>query len=368
MTHRVTSELAPATPSPYRAEVIHGVDLGLPVDDDLKIQVERWDETVTDLDRAHEIYDAFGGVILSPNTILSIGDHDVRVEDFAQANSDYVIERLEEHPEAIREKDYIAYNGTPRLLHTVAPENVEGYLPEVLTMQKALLPVVRRINGDPTTEVSVDDAEGTVVNLQLFDKNNDKQEHGAHTDRVDTTVIICLDNIGPHGDLVFVNGYTAVCEKLGLSPHRGFYHNLDEIMEREPEALTFRVHPVRPGSMLVLKSAEDVHLISAKTIDDVTTGAEQTGIKPQVINGMMLGRGVINAAFETDECRETDRKAKALEAKFPIHDKKENEAFFAELDRALETIPPADRKDVGNAIVTRRSADDLYKDEKANHS
>lgn len=366
MTQHTSGEHMHGSPSPYHIEMMQGKDLGLPVADGVQVQAERWVETVTSLERAGEIYQGYGAVVLAPGTILDLVDYpDVSVQEFTSGATKYVIEELAEHPEAVRKKDYDAYNGTPRHLYTVSPENVEKALPEVTWLQSQLLPTVRAINGDPSTEISVDPDEGTVINLQLFDKEGDldaRQQHGAHTDRVDTTTIVCLDNVGPHGELVFVEGYNAICKELGLEPHRGFDHNIAAILEHNPDALTFRIHDVRPGTVVMVKSAEDVHFITAKTLGDVRHGLSDS-VEPLMVKDKVVGRGIINMAFETSECREIDQKARALEAKFPLNKAKTNDERFAILADALKTVDKADeRAAIANAIVTRFSATDLYQE------
>lgn len=362
MTNVLPSEQLREATSPYQHQSMPAYELGLP--SDVEVDVERWSESITSIERAAETYNTYGAAILAPECVVQIGQEDVRVGEFTAAAGDYVVELLNssKHEDAIRQKDYEAYNGTERHLYTVSPENVEKHLPDVLEWQRKLLPMVRAINDDPTTEISIDEDEGTVINLQLFDPEADEktqQQHGAHTDRVDTTTVVCLDNVGPHGELVFVEGYSAVCDRLGLSPHRGFDQNLGTILEQEPKALTFRVHDVRPGTIVMIKSAEDVHFITAKTLGDVKTGADQDH-KPRMIGDKWLGRGIINMAFETETCRKVDTIARNVEKKYRIHKQKSTDTFFAKLSQALDSVDPQYRKDVGNAIVTRRSASDLY--------
>lgn len=368
MTNPAASEQINNVRSPYETEIMSGDQLGLP--DHIKIHAERFAESVTDLDRAAEIYADFGAVILDSDCVVRMGDKDVRVGDFTRAASEYAIDHLNLHPDIVEEKEYPAYNDTARNLYTVSFSNVTEYVEEVIKLQGALLPTVRKINQDQSTEVSIDSHEGTVINLQLFHKNGDpdeKQEHGAHTDRVDTTTVVCMDNIGPHGELVFVQGYTEVCKRLGLAPHRGFNHNISTILEREPDALTFRIHDVQPGTIVMLRSADDVHFITAKTLGDVQNGlADSPGRDIQKVKDLDMGRGIINMAFETAICREINKKALALESKFPsIAAATNNPARFAALEQALATIDDSqDRAEIANAIVTRFSADDLYKNKK----
>ena len=373
MTNPAIAEQQSRAPrSPYEAETMSSDRLGLP--SHIAIHAERWVEPITDLDRAGEVYREHGAVILDPDCVVRMGDEDVRVGDFTKAAGEYTLDQLRDHPEIIQKKKYGAYNDTNRNLFVIKFAHVNEFLPEVTNLQQALLPTVRRINGDPSTEISTDEHEGTVVNLQLFHKDGDaaeKQEHGAHTDRVDTTTIVCMDNVGPKGELVFVQGYTAVCKRLGLSPHRGFNHNIADILEHAPNALTFRIHDVRPGTIVMVRSADDVHFITAKTLGDVQRGDHEPDVLTVIDSknkqiAMGMGRGIINMAFETGECRAVDKRARDLEARFPaIAEATTNDARFDALDEALSTIEDIDeRAAIANAIVTRFSADDLYDSDK----
>ena len=347
--------------SPYNdTELMLGTLLGLPVRDDVTVNVERWDEKVTDLDTAREIYRHFGAVVLGSECQAELGKFQ-NVGDFANNAGTQAIEQLQDFRGQIQQKDYSAYNETPRHLWTIAPGVVKECLPDVLEWQEQLLPIVRHINNKVGTEISTDPFEGTVVNLQLFHSDGDtteQQEHGAHTDRVDTTTIVCLDNVGPNGELVFIKNYNLACRAMGLSPHRTFANNLRLILDKDQNRLVFRMHDVRPGSVVMVESARDVHFITPKTLGDVQQGVAE-GHSPHKIGGLLLGRGIINMAFETPVCRRADRIAKSLEERTNIHALTDTDVFFAALDEVVKKAAK-DQAEVYHTIVTRRSAEDLY--------
>jgi len=265
-----------------------------------------------------------------------------------------------------RTKDYIAYNQTERHMRTIAYNEVCKNLSEIINLQKALLPAVREIAGDSETEISTDSDEGTVVNLQVFAKEatgSTQQQHGAHSDRVDTTAVVTLENIGPHGELVFIDNYGESCEALGLDPHQNFNNNLKTILAQEPDSIRFRVHSAMPGTIVLVRTDKDIHFISSKSSEDVLTNISPQQLK-QVQNGnSVLGRGIINMAFETKRCREIDLLAHKIETESAFsavdHDYK---TFFKQLNDALNQakLDSEIKEAVRGAIITRVSAQDLY--------
>ena len=270
----------------------------------------------------------------------------------------------------IKAKDYGAYNGTERHMCTVSFENVQAHLPDVIELQHSLLPTIRDITADSSVEISDDPDEGTVVNLQLFNKDapaGTRQEHGAHTDRVDITTVVCLDNVGPQGDFVYLKGYNDACRALSLDPHRDFLPNMGRILKETPEAVIFRIYPVKPGRMLVARTDQDVHFITAKSRGDVELGIK-AGAKVSVLGDKILGRGIINAAFETARCRRIFEHSKEVYSKNNDLTKLRGDDYFQALDLAIKTevaagrLPKHELEDMRNACVTQMSAAQLYND------
>jgi hypothetical protein len=346
--------------SPYERSSISARDLGF--DLDIEVPLERWTapgaQTTTE---AAARFNTYGAVLLDP-TLPLVGTNET-VDSAVRPVIAATVAQLGEHihnPEVVRPKNYSAYNNTARKMSTVSYPNVMTHFDNVVALQNELLPTVQAINGDPATAVSIDDDEGTVINLQLFklDGNpTDRQQHGAHTDRVDTTVVVCLDNVGPNGDLVFA---------LPI-----FNDNLAIILQWDASAITFRAHPVQPGSMVMIKSAEDAHFITAKTLANVQEGIN-AGHQPYELgdDGTIIGRTIINMAFESGYCRDIDEVAHEVESWIAQQPARSGLGFYALLNHALEAhgLNKKDRKAVFGAIVARNSAIDLYGDDPATAS
>jgi hypothetical protein len=352
--------------SPYDARIVPGSDIHLPTD--ALVRAEYYTRPAHTLEEAAASFEQFGAVMLAPEMTVMLDGQERTVAEVANEAREHVLSVLTElwgsshRDEIIRKKNYDAYNHTGRDMRTVAFDNVLTYFPGVNKLQEQLLPVVREVNGDRNTEVSVDPDEGTVINLQMFDPNgplDSKQEHGAHTDRVDTTAIICLENSGPQGNLIFIEGYTTACVARGLDPHQDFNANISQILADDPQELLFRVHRMEPGVLVLLHTDQDVHYITPKTLADVQQGEHETSI-----GDMRLGRGIINMAFETEYCRKIDMVAHEIEDRYDLHAIKSHAEFFARLDDAIKA--EADGLDaetarlIRAAIIARLSAEDLY--------
>lgn len=333
--------------------------------------VQRFENPAENLEQAAEIFGRDGAVILAPNCEITLPNGEqITIGQMAGDAQVNTVQRLQDiwssdrREEVIRKKHYDAYNGTQRDMRTVSYKNVLELFPEVIDLQHDLLPTIREIVQDPTTEISTDADEGTVINLQLFDPNapeDTRQEHGAHTDRVDTTAVICLDNVGPQGDFIYAKGYNDACRNLGLDPHRNFTANIEQVLRETPEAITLRIYPVQPGTLAVIRTDQDVHFITAKSKHDVSVGKETH--EPLQIGGQWLGRGIINAAFETRQCRDIDSLARHIEEEHNLASLRGDE-FFDKLDDVLRTADLTSEESdlVRNAAVTRMSADQLYND------
>ncbi len=337
----------------------------LDIDSDQTIEVWRLDYKPNSLAQAHECFAFCGAVLLTKN--FEINDGQTVGDLIEPVRLDLLKKwRTGKLDLLTRTKDYVAYNQTERHMRTIAYGEVCNSLSEIVELQKALLPAVRVIAGDPQTEISIDSDEGTVVNLQVFSKDNtnsSRQQHGAHSDRVDTTAVVPIENIGPHGELVFIDNYAQSCEQLQLDQHQDFNQNLTKILELAPKSIRFRVHTTLPGNIVLARTDKDIHFISSKSSEDVLTNISTEQLE-QVQNGeFVLGRGIINMAFETKRCRDIDQIAHKIEneASFTAtnHDYK---AFFQQLDDALNqaNLDPEIKEAVRGAIITRISAQDLY--------
>ena len=344
-------------------------------------RVERVDAPAETLEEAAEVFERDGVVALSPDCQIEMVDEQgntllTSVEELTINAGAQTVAELQtiwdsdKRDEVIKLRDYGAYNGTERHMRTVSFANVKEYFDFVIELQHNLTPTMRRIVSDPTVEVSTDEDEGTVINLQLFDLDapaDTLQEHGAHTDRVDTTVIICLDNVGPKGDFVYLKGYNDACRTLGLDPHRDFTGNMNRVLAEIPESVIFRVYGVHPGRMLVIRTDQDVHFISAKSRGDAGEGM-LSGAEPWMLGENIIGRGVINAAFETERCRRVFEHTKQIYSTTQGLDTLRGDDYFDTLDSALKTEIGAGRLDenelenVRNACVTQMSAAQLYND------
>jgi len=343
--------------------------------------VERMDELAENLDEAAETFARDGVVGLSPGCQIDIADQNgdnkvIAVEELTIKVASRTVARLQalwnsEHREAvIKQKDYGAYNGTERHMRTVSFENVQEHFGSVIELQNQLTPTIRRVINDPTVEISTDKSEGTVINLQLFELESPaetRQEHGAHTDRVDTTVVICLDNVGPQGDFVYLKGYNDACRSLGIDPHRDFASNMTRVLAEKPEAVVFRVYGVHPGRMLVIRSDQDVHFITAKSRGNVGDGI-LSGAEADMLGESIIGRGIINAAFETERCRQIFDHAQEIYKEYNELTKLRGDDYFKALDTALKTeiedgsLDEDKLEDMRNACVTQMSAEQLYND------
>ncbi len=336
--------------------------------------VQRFESPAKNLGEAARLFDRDGAAVLDGDCKITVMNEEgesaqVTVEQFTAAARWSTIGDLqniwdsEGGDDIIALRDFAdAYNGTERHMRAVSYKNIGQYIPDVLALQRGLTPTIREIARDPTVEVSDDPDEGTVINLQVFDPKDPlgRQEHGAHTDRVDTTTIICLDNVGPQGDFVYLKGYNAACEVLGIDPHRNFPQNMTRILAETPTAVIFRLYPVQPGKLSVIRTDQDVHFITAKSMDDVLKG-KADGHKPALLGELIIGRGVINAAFETAVCRAIDVQARQIEEAYDLKSLR-GDAFFETLDKAIAdaNLSRVKAKLVINAAVTRMSADQLY--------
>ncbi len=343
--------------------------------------VERIDEYAESLEEAAEIFARDGVVSLAPECPIEISDsssnnHETTVEELAINVAAKTVSRLQAiwnsdaREAVIKQKDYGAYNGTERHMRTVSFDNVQQHFDFVIELQHQLTPTIRKIVNDPTVEVSTDEGEGTVINLQLFQlesPSETRQEHGAHTDRVDTTVVTCLDNVGPQGDFVYLKGYNDACRSLSLDPHRNFASNMTKVLAEKPEAVVFKVYGVHPGRMLVIRTDQDVHFITAKSRGDVGEGI-LSGAEVDMLGENIVGRGIINAAFETERCRRVFSHAEEVYKEYDQLTKLRGDGYFETLDQALKTeaanghLDEAELEDVRNACVTQMSAHQLYND------
>ena len=241
---------------------------------------------------------------------------------------------------APREYTEATYN-TTRRLSTIAPDMVTKNLPEVAALQHKLLWLVRAVTNDPTIEVSVDPAEATVVNVQRFSLRGDPsdfQQHGAHADRVDRTLVVGLDNLGERGELVIVDNYAEACESLHLDPDGDFNANMAEILESNlRDTIRFKAHRISTGTTVLLKST-DYHFITAKGLGAVLSAIEE-GETPYFIDPAedeIIGRAIINMAFESQECREIHTVAQTLMSEFDLNRVGDRSTFFARLDEAVD--------------------------------
>lgn len=344
-------------------------------------RVERVDVLAETLEEAAETFERDGVVALSPDCQIEMLDEQgnsllTSVEELTINAASRTVAELqtlwdsEVRDEAIKLKDYGAYNGTERHMRTVSFANVKEHFDFVIELQHNLTPTMRKIVSDPTVEVSTDEDEGTVINLQLFDLEapaDTRQEHGAHTDRVDTTVVICLDNVGPQGDFVYLKGYNDACRELGLDPHRDFAGNMTRVLAEKPESVIFRVYGVHPGRMLVIRTDQDVHFITAKSRGDVGEGM-LSGAEPWTLGENIIGRGIINAAFETERCRRIFDHTKEIYENYSFLTRLRGNDFFKALDTTLKmevifgSLNRNELEAVRNACVTQMSAAQLYND------
>ena len=354
--------------SPYSASSAPASSLG--IDSPVTVRIETWTAPgAPDLATATAYFAKHAAVIAAPEMKLVDGNSTVG-ETLKPVLGDTVdtLNKYVDDPVIVKPKNYEAYNGTERKMYTVGYPNVMEYFKGVVTFQNTMLPTVRAIASDPTVEVSVDPDEGTVLNLQLFKMEagnpTERQQHGAHTDRVDTTIVACLDNVGPGGDLVFANGYTEACKRMGLNPHVDFNKNLVQILADDPKNLVFRIHPVTQGAMVMINSARDVHFITPKTAADVTKGVESGKEPIKLTNDMVIGRAIINVAYETGVCRQIDEvahKAEAYMAANPQPGASFHDRLNAALDAVMDKDVPAEwRDEIIGAVVARGSAVDLY--------
>lgn len=273
-------------------------------------------------------------------------------------------------------KDMTAYNGTGRQMHVISADRVLR-LPEVTQYQHTMLPLIRDLTGDPTVEVSVDPSEATVINLQVFhtDQANEMQQHGAHFDRVDTTVIACVENVGPGGDLVLAGGWFEACVDLGIDPNGQFKETLETVLaHRYP--LHFQVVRMVPGDTVLLKSDTTLHFITPKHSGDVMAAFASDPRRaslPFGDTGGLLGRGIINVSYETETCRTIDRLSQALEAHVLRSDGNFREVDMlaaardwittVEIPPSLASHPPEALAQLcANASYGRLSSVDLYTD------
>jgi len=316
------------------------------------------------------IWDAIGPVI--PSTLRAIAAF--RDSYVPNPDGSGMVQVL-----APRQYTEATYN-TTRRLSTIAPDMVTKYLPEVAALQHKLLGLVRAVANDPTIEVSVDPAEATVINVQRFNLNGDLsdfQQHGAHADRVDRTLVVGLDNLGERGELVVVDNYAEACEALRLDPDGDFNGNMAEILSSHlKETITFKAHRISTGTTVLLKST-DYHFITAKGLGAVLDAIEQ-GEAPYFIDPAeddIIGRAIINMAFESQECRNLHESAQILMDRFSLHRVGNRERFFHRLDTAVEhfraTFEGSDAERdrlaslVRRAIITKGTANRLYGKEKA---
>ncbi|MEJ0072765.1 MAG: hypothetical protein WDN27_01585 [Candidatus Saccharibacteria bacterium] len=366
--------------SPYTADPISARELG--IDSDAIVRIERWTHPGAQTpEQAVAFFQEYGAVLIAPDFTLVEDGRQVHeaVTPVIAATQETIASNIHS-PRVVKFKDFTAYNGTARKLATIDYPHVISHFPDIVAWQNTLLPTVRAISGDPTTEASIDPDEGTVINLQLFHAAgdpNERQQHGPHTDRVDITVVFGLDNVGPNGDLVFAHGYTEGCEKYGRNQHQNFNENIAYILNKDSNAIVFRSHPVKKGSLIMIKSAEDAHFITAKTLADVQQGIAE-GAKPTIFrkferdqNGKMIlveyeeGRGIVNTAFDTSDCRERDEIVKDIKRVLPPHIGPHNEAFYHIVRPLIQqrVTDPLQQKRVESDLVAGSSANDLYNDE-----
>lgn len=347
----------------YSQSTVQAKDLD--INSEQSIDIWRLNYKPSTLGDAHECFAFCGAVLLTRdfkiNDSQTVGDliEPVRVDLLKKWQTGKL-------DELTRTKDYVAYNQTERHMRTIAYGEVCKNLSEIIDLQKTLLPAVRTIAGDPQTEISIDSDEGTVVNLQVFAKDStssSRQQHGAHSDRVDTTAVVPIENIGPHGELVFIDNYAESCESLQLDQHQDFNQNLSKILIQDPQSIRFRVHTTLPGNIVLARTDKDIHFISSKSSEDVLSDISTEQLD-QVQNGQfVLGRGIINMAFETKRCRDIDQIAHKIEDETTFsaadHDYK---AFFKQLNDTLNKtdLEPETKEAVRGAIITRISAQDLY--------
>lgn len=271
-------------------------------------------------------------------------------------------------------KDMVAYNGTGRQMRIMDAGKV-WQLPEVVEYQKTILPFIRNIVGDESVEVSVDPSEATVINSQVFDlsKESGMQQHGAHVDRVDTTIIACVENVGAGGDTVLVNGLFEACVDMGIDPNGQFKELLTAVLEEGKHELLFQVVRMVPGDTVLLKSDTTIHFITPKQTSDVIAGFEANPDREMTPFGTsgVLGRGIINASFETGRCRDIDVLATELEAKALPEgtDYRTVDLLSEALDWIDDAAIPGSLQDmdkkvlanlVANASYGRQSSYDLY--------
>jgi len=347
----------------YSQDSILAKDLDIDIAGEIKIW--RLDYKPSSLTEAHECYKKCGAVLLNKDFVLS-NNKTVSEETGPVRNRLLKRWRQGQLDNLTKTKDYIAYNHTERHMRTIAYQDVCENLSEIISLQKDLLPSIKIIAGDNQTEISTDNDEGTVVNLQVFSQSaeaSSKQQHGAHSDRVDTTAVVTIENIGPHGELVFIDNYAQSCAALNLEQHEYFNENLIKILKLQPQAIRFRVHSTTAGSIVIVRTDKDIHFITSKKSADVFSNIT-TEQKYQLQNkSQILGRGIINMAFETEHCRKVDRISKEIESKYDFSEAHTDyKGFFAKLDQALrETgLEKETEEAVKSAIITRVSAHDLY--------
>ena len=347
----------------YTEDNILAKDLDIDSVDSIKIW--RLSYKPSTLSEANECFTSCGAVLLPSN--FSLGSNHT-VSELVEPVRVGLLKKWQtgQLDNLTKTKDYVAYNMTERHMRTIAYPDVCKNLTEIITLQKSLLPFIKTIAGDSETEISTDSDEGTVVNLQVFTdqaKESTSQQHGAHSDRVDTTAVVTLENIGPHGDLVFIDNYAESCEDLGLDQHQDFNHNLKEILKTKPQSIRFRVHKTTPGTIVIVRTDRDIHFITSKSSDDVLSNITPDERIRLQNNSQILGRGIINMAFETKHCREVDRISKEIESKYSfLAAHQDYNDFFTKLNDALEDagLEKEMKEAVRGAIITRVSAQDLY--------
>lgn len=350
---------------PYETLQVEPAQLGLENILDQPITIHRLANPANTLLEARQAYSRYGVAVLAPNCPITVEGESTTAQLINPVCERVLADWREGKLDPLlRSKDYVAYNDTQRHMKTIAFESVTKSLGYVLKLQEELAQTVQFINQDPTTKLSVDPDEGTVINLQVFPKDGEPtayQQHGAHADRVDITAVVCITNIGPHGDFVFVDGYNEACAEQGLDPHRHFTDNLKAITQEDPEAIQYRVHPINIGRLVIANTDRDIHFITPKTLGDVRT-ALTPELSQQMVHGdQLIGRGIVNMAFETGHCRQIDTKARQLESDHQLANL-HGEAFFSALDKALAASgePVEIQLQLRNACVTRLSAHDLY--------
>lgn len=337
-------------------------------------------ERIEDTTEAQLRFKELGAVMFAPTAELSEG---LRIGEVTAGVVGHLRERISGEvlfpggmtPEEFApNKDMVAYNGTGRQMRIMDAHKV-WQLPEVVEYQKQILPFVRSIVGDETVEVSVDPSEATVINSQVFDltKESGMQQHGAHVDRVDTTIIACVENVGVGGDLVLVNGLFEACVDMGIDPNGQFKDLFKAVLEEGKHELLFQVVRMVPGDTVLLKSDTTIHFITPKQSSDVRAGFEadeNRAVTPFGKSGV-LGRGIINASFETGRCREIDALAVDLEKKaLPEGTDYRTVDLLGESLDWIDTVEiPDSLKDmdqkvlanlVANASYGRQSSYDLY--------